>query len=254
MDRINRGKVALVTGGGRRVGRAIALRLADSGFDVAITYRRSADAAQDVVRQIRKKRRAAMAIEADLADAEAPAQVRDAFADRFDRLDALVHNASIFAPTPLGELDAATYDRYQAINARAPLLLTQAFADWLTAHYDENDPTTAGRLVHLTDMHVLGRPRAQYSAYAASKAALSQLTETLAIELAPQVTVNAIAQGVVDWAEDYSDQQKQAYLDRVPLRKAGTPEDVAAATHFLLTEGHYMTGQTLRLDGGRWLS
>jgi len=253
MTRTNRGKVALVTGGARRVGRSVALTLAEAGFDVAITYSQSAAAAESVVRELRKKRRAGLAIETDLALPEAAGGIRQAFAERFGRLDALVHNAAIFGPTPLDRLDAATFDRYQAINARAPLLLTQAFADWLGAHYEPGDPHSAGRTVHFTDMHVQGRPRKGYAAYAASKAALQQLTETLAVELAPAVTVNAIAPGVVEWASDYDERAKAAYLERVPLGRAGTPEDAAAATHFLVNEAPYMTGQTLRLDGGRWL-
>jgi len=253
MDRTNRGKVALVTGGAKRVGRAVALTLAESGFDVAITYRQSRDEAKQVVREIRKKRRGAIAIEADLARPEAASQIRETFAAQFGRLDALIHNAAIFSATPLCEMEAATYDRYQAVNARAPLLLTQAFRDWLSARFDEGDPSTAGRVVSFTDTHVLGQPRRDYSAYAASKAALQQLTETLAVELAPAVTVNAIAPGVVAWASDYDESARQAYLRRVPLQRAGTPEDAAMAAHFLVTHAHYMTGQTLRLDGGRWL-
>jgi pteridine reductase len=253
MTQTNRGKVALVTGGAKRVGRAVALQLAEHGFDVAITYRESEAEAQQVVREIRKKRRSGLAIEADLASPEAPEQVREAFAARFGRLDALIHNAAIFGPTGLGEMDAATYDRYQAINARAPLLLTQAFADWLGAHHDPADPHSAGRIVSFTDTHLQGRPRCGYAAYAASKAALQEITETLAVELAPAVTVNAIAPGVVAWASDYDAPAKAQYLQHVPLGRAGTVEDTAAAALFLVSDAPYITGQTLRIDGGRWL-
>jgi pteridine reductase len=249
----HRGKVALVTGGARRVGRACALALAEAGFDVAITYHQSPEAARAVVAELRKKRRSALAIEADLAQADAAEQVRDALAERFGRLDVLVNNAAIFAPTPLGGLEAAAYDRYQQVNARAPLLLTQVFAAWLGDDYDAEAPATAGRVVNFVDAHVLGRPRRGYSAYSASKAALWQITESLALELAPAVTVNAVAPGVVAWAAGSSQQEKADYLERVPLGRAGTPEDAAAAVRFLATEAHYCTGELIRIDGGRLL-
>jgi pteridine reductase len=253
MERHNRGKVALITGGAKRVGRAVALDLAEHGFDVALTYRQSAEAAAEVVREVRKKRRSAVAIEADLAEPTVGEAVRSQFAQHFGRLDALVHNAAVFSQSPLGQIEADRYDRDQAINARAPLLLTQAFGDRLKAHYTADDPASAGRVVNLVDMHVLGRPRPGYASYAASKAALLQLNETLALELAPAVTVNAIAPGVVAWADDYTEQDKADYLQRVPLGRPGTVTETAAAVRFLITEAHYTTGEVVRLDGGRWL-
>jgi len=246
-------KVALVTGGARRVGAATALRLAEAGYDIAITYRASEDEAQRLVERVTALGRRACAIRVDLADDDADAQVFDAFSEHFARLDALVNNASVFAPSTFGEIDRDTYDRFQKVNARAPLMLTQRFAPWLAAHHDEHDPTTTGRIVNFVDIHVMGEPMPGYAAYNASKAALLELTRTSAVSLGPAVTVNAIAPGVVAWASDFSDDYKQRYLARTPLKRAGTPDDAADAVRWLVREAHYCTGEVIRIDGGRSL-
>ena len=246
-------KVALVTGGARRVGRAAALQLADAGYDIALTYHHSADEAQAVAQRVEQRGRSALTIRVDLAGRDADAQVEIALRQRFDRLDALINNASMFAPTRLGELDADTYDRFQAVNARAPLMLTQRFAPWLAARFDADEPRSAGRIVNFIDIHVLGEPMPHYAAYNGSKAALMELTRTAAVDLGPAITVNAIAPGVVAWAEDFSDTYKQQYLARTPLQRAGTPDDAADAVRWLVTGAHYCTGQIIRVDGGRWL-
>lgn len=247
-------KVALVTGGARRVGRAVALKLAEAGMDVAITYQRSRDEAAEVVARIEALGRRGLAIAVELAHPEADSVIAAALQARFDRLDALINNASDFEPTPWGQVSVADYDRNQAINARAPLRLIQRFAPLLAAHHDPNDPDSPGRVVNFIDIHVMGEPLKHYLAYNASKAALMEITATCAIELAPRVTVNAIAPGVVDWAESYSEAEQRAYMTRVPLGRPGTPEDAARAVLFLVRDASYCTGQILRLDGGRFLT
>jgi pteridine reductase len=132
--------------------------------------------------------------------------------------------------------------RLMAIHYETPLLLAKAFAPTLR--------TTRGRIVNMVDL-LAERPWPQYLAYCASKAALANLTLALARELAPDVTVNGIAPGVVAWPDDYPESERAKYLKRVPLARAGTPQDVAELVHFLCTGGAYMTGQILRLDGGR---
>lgn len=240
------GKVALVTGGARRVGRAVALRLADAGCHVAITYRGSSDEAANLVAAIEAMGRRAWAFPLDLADTHAIHPLRGDLLAAAGRLDVLVHNASVFEPTPLGQVTEAGWNRQMTINALAPLLLTQAFRAELAA--DEG-----GRVIHFIDIHVMGRPRRNYAAYNASKAALAELTATLAVDMAPQVTVNAVAPGVVAWAEGMSDAEKTAYLARVPLDRPGTPDDAARAVLYLARDADYVTGQTIRIDGGRWL-
>jgi pteridine reductase len=247
-------KVALVTGGARRVGRAVALKLAEAGMDVAITYYRSREEAAEVVARIEALGRRGLAIAVELAHPEADGVIAAALQARFDRLDALVNNASDFKPTPWGQVTVADYDHYQAINARAPMRLIQRFAPLLAAHYNPRDPDSPGRVVNFIDIHVMGEPLKHYLAYNASKAALMEITATCAIELAPRVTVNAIAPGVVDWAESYSEAEQRAYMTRVPLGRPGTPEDAARAVLFLVRDASYCTGQVIRLDGGRFLT
>lgn len=244
-------KVALVTGGAKRVGRAIALALADAGMDVAITYLTSGADADEVVREIESKGCRAAAIKADFSKRGAAAKVHAAFTKKFDRLDALVNNASVFSPTPIASLTAEQFDEQMNVNALAPLLMIQRFAPMLAAHYRANDPSSTGRVVNFIDIHVMGQPLRRFVAYNASKAALQEITRTMAMELAPAVTVNALAPGVVAWAESYTPAERTAYLRRVPLARAGTPDDAAAAAVFLVTAAHYCTGQTIRLDGGR---
>ena len=246
--------VALVTGAAKRVGRAVALRLADEGLDVAFTYRTSEREAGATREGIEARGRAALPIRVDLGELDAIDAVERAFRERFARLDALVNNASIFGPSAWGGISGTTFDRYMAVNARAPLFLIQRFAADLAAGADPARPETLGRVVNFIDIHVLGEPLPGYLAYNCSKAALAEITQTCARELAPHVTVNAIAPGVVAWAPDYTEQMKRDYMERVPLGRPGTPEDAAAAVRYLVREAHYCTGQTIRLDGGRFIS
>ena len=242
------GRTALVTGGAKRVGRAIALQLAEAGMDVIITYRSSGNEAQQVVQQIEHLGRRAAAIAVDLANADAADHVYDQVTREFDGLYALINNASIFAPGPIGQINAQTYDRHMAVNARAPLMLIQKFAPLLGGH------ESPGRVVNFIDIHVMGQPLAGYAAYNASKASLQEITMTCAMELAPKVTVNAVAPGVVAWADSYTEQMRKQYMTRVPLARPGTPQDAAQAVLFLVRDADYCTGQIIKLDGGRLLT
>jgi pteridine reductase len=246
------GKVALVTGGAKRVGAAVALRLAACGMDVAITYNTSKSEAMGVVDAIEKLNRRAIAIKVDFAQPERAASlVYKKITGEFDRLDALINNASMFSPTPIAKLMAKDYSLNMAVNALSPLLLIQRFAPMLAANARVDDPASLGRVVNFIDIHVMGQPLKGFVAYNASKAALQEVTRTMALELAPKITVNAIAPGVVAWAESYTPAAREAYMRRVPLARPGTPDDAADAVLFLVRHGHYCTGQTIRLDGGR---
>ncbi|MCF8814830.1 pteridine reductase, partial [Xanthomonas campestris pv. campestris] len=183
---------------------------------------------------------------ADLRTPEAPAQLVDACVAAFGRLDAVVNNASAFYPTVLGEATPAQWDELFAVNARAPFFIAQAAAAQLRAHH--------GAIVNLTDLHA-EQPMRQHPLYGASKSALEMLTRSLALELAPQVRVNAVAPGAILWPEDgKADAAKQALLARTPLARTGTPEEVAEAVRWLLDDASFITGHTLRVDGGRRLS
>lgn len=248
------GKAALVTGGAVRVGGAISLALAHAGMDVAITCRNSVREAGELVARIEQLGRRAVAIEVDLAEAAAIERVRDTVAGSFGRLDALVNNASCFAPSRIGGITREDIAANMAVNAVAPLMLIQAFAPMLAEHYDPASPATTGRIVNFIDIHVMGEPLKGYLPYNMSKAALWEITQTAALELAPKITVNAIAPGVVAWADSYTEQMKRDYMRRVPLARPGTPEDAAAAVLYLVRDAHYCTGQIIKLDGGRALT
>jgi len=241
MVQANQPRVALVTGGAIRVGKAIALRLADAGFDIALTYLKNAKPAEDLAREIEGKSRRCVAIRADLCDPAAAVKAINAeFMASFGRLDVLVNNASLYEPDAPG--DPSQTRRLWAIHVESPLLLCRQFAPMLKS--------AEGCVVNMLDL-LAERPMPGYLSYCASKAGLLNLTLGLARELAPQVRVNGIAPGVVEWPADLPPEKREQYLRRVPLGRAGTPQDVADAVHFLCTGANYITGQILRLDGGR---
>lgn len=232
-------KQALVTGGARRVGRAIVMKLARAGLDVAFTYLSSGNEAQSLLKELEEVGVNGKAIRADLTE---PQSSIDLISNQVAHLDVLVNNASLYLPAPLRETDLGLLRRLNAIHVESPLLLAQRFEPTLRQR--------RGHIVNLIDL-LAQRPWPQYLAYCASKAALANLTLSLARELAPDVTVNGIAPGVVEWPDDYPQADRESYLKRVPLGRAGTPEDVANLVHFLVTAGSYITGQIIPLDGGR---
>lgn len=236
-------KAALITGGARRVGRHVALHLAGRGWDVAITYRGSADEAATLAERIEGLGRQCVLVQADFADPQPAAErVADVVSRRLRRLDLLMHNASLWERGRLLATDVAQMRRLLAVHIEAPVLLTQRLAGLLRA--------SRGSVIAMTDEQI-DRPSPAYAAYGMSKAALRNAVKSLARELAPEVTVNAIAPGVVDWPHDMPKEKRDRYLKRVPLKRAGTPQDVAELVEFLCTRGRYITGQTIRLDGGR---
>jgi pteridine reductase len=227
-----------VTGGAKRVGRAIVERLAGEHYSVAFTYLSSEREATELAQRIN-----GLAIRADLTQPEeAAATIHRELTARFQRLNVLVNNASVYKPGRLRDTDMSLMREVAAVHVQSPLLLCQQFESMLRA--------SRGHVVNLVDL-LAERPWPEYLAYCASKAALANLTLGLARELAPEVTVNGIAPGVVEWPDDYPQAEREKYLKRVPLRRAGTPEDVAKLVHFLVTDGTYITGQIIRLDGGR---
>ena len=238
--------VALVTGAARRIGAAIARVLHADGHDLALHYRGSQADAQALAAGLEQARPGStLLLQADLAAFDRLPELVASTVGRFGRLDALVNNASAFFPTRVGETTPAQWDALFAINARAPFFLAQAAAPHLAA--------TGGAIVNLVDIHA-ERPLREHALYGASKAALLSLSQSLALELAPRVRVNAIAPGAILWPEGGKPQAAQdAILSRVPLARTGTPEEIADAVRWLLRGATYTTGQVLRLDGGRSL-
>jgi pteridine reductase len=236
-------RVALITGAAKRVGRAVALRMADAGYHIAFTYLSSEADANDLVAQVKAKSRRCVAIRADLTQPEsAAAAVQAQLYSQFQRLDLLHNNASLYEPSALAQADVQQMRRFWAIHAESPVLLCKAFEPMLAA--------AGGCVVNMVDLQV-EHPDPNFLTYCASKAALWNLTLGLARAMAPRVRVNGIAPGIVEWAKDQTEAEKQQYLKRVPLARPGTPQDVAEAVLFFCTGGSYVTGQILRLDGGR---
>lgn len=240
------GKVALITGAGRRIGAQIARALHGAGMNVALHYRRSAAPVHALCRELNTLRAdSSVAIAAELCDAAAlPALVSTA-EQRWERLDALVNNASAFYPTPIGSVTEMQWNDLIDANLKAPFFLSQLAAPALAA--------CQGCIVNITDIHG-DRPLKHYSVYSISKAGLAMTTRALARELAPEVRVNGVAPGAILWPEAETDEAARAeILARTALKRQGSPEDIARAVLFLLRDAPYVTGQIIAVDGGRSL-
>lgn len=244
---------AMVTGGARRVGLASARELARAGCDLVITYRASREEAERAASELGALGVGVRLEPLDLTRPDEAARAGDRLARELPRLDVLVHNASVYAPMALNALTPEHAIEQYAVNALSPLLLSSRLAPLLT----RSPLTGGGAIVAMADMHVLGRPRKDFAAYAMSKAALVEMVRSLARDLAPRVRVNGVAPGVVAWPERGYESDagaQEAYLRRVPLARAGTPEDAAGVVRWLALDAPYVTGEIVRVDGGRWLA
>jgi NAD(P)-dependent dehydrogenase (short-subunit alcohol dehydrogenase family) len=236
-------RVALVTGGAVRVGCAISLALAEDGYHLVVHYNSSSDAADKLVDEIRASGGEAVAIGADLADAEAVRRLASEAEAAFGGIDVLVNNASIFPAEALEETDEALFDHTIAVNLRAPFFLIRHLASTLRAR--------RGCVVNMADLAGM-QPWLGYAAHGISKAGIIHLTQVAARALAPEVRVNGIAPGTVLPPESMSDHEIRLLAERAPLKRNGSPEDVVRALRYLLT-AEFVTGETLVVDGGRLL-
>jgi pteridine reductase len=239
------GKVVLVTGGAKRVGAAIARRLHREGANLMLHYRGSEREAKALRAELNAVRADSVAlVQADLMEVPGLSEVVRNTIGRFERLDALVNNASAFFPTPVGEMTLATWESLVGANLRAPLFLSQAAAPHLKK--------TGGAIVNITDIHA-ERPLKNYVIYSVAKTGLVGLTRSLARELAPEVRVNGVAPGAIVWPEDgsWDDLTRQRIVSHTLLRRTGEPDDVARAVYYLIAEAPYVTGQIIAVDGGR---
>ena len=239
---------AVVTGGAKRVGRAVVERLAHAGYKVLVTFNSGRAAADELVDELKRKKITTVnAIELNLADPDAADRLANIVRLTLGtRLDVLVNNASLYLPDD--EPDGATavlQRRLFEVNAIAPALVTAALTPALLV--------ARGCVVNFLDL-LAEKPWPKYSAYCASKAALHATTLGYARKLAPHVRVNGIAPGVVDWPVDMPESERTAYIKKVPLGRAGTPSEAADVVHWLATGAPYVTGQVIRLDGGRSLT
>lgn len=238
-------RTVLITGAAQRIGRAIALSFARRGWSVAVHYRSSDDAAENLLRELRTTGVQAAAVKADLADtAETEALIPEC-ARAVGPLTCLVNNASLFEKDDLASLDARSWQAHLDANLRAPVLLSQSFA----RHLPEGE---RGLIVNIVDQRVL-KPSPEFFSYSVSKAGLWWATQTMAQALSPRIRVNAVAPGPVlpsihQTQHDFDEEMKATLL-----RKAATPEEIAAAVLFL-TQAPSVTGQMICVDGGQHLS
>ena len=235
------GKAALVTGGARRIGRAIALELAAAGADITITYRNSKAEAEETLQLINQVGRQAIALECDV---RSEPSVRTAVANSINfhsRLDVLVNNAAIYESAPL---DAISLDQWDAVfetNARGPFLAAREALPHLRASH--------GRIINIGSLGGL-RAWPGHAHYCASKAALHMLTEAMAKSFAPEVAVNCVAPGWIEFDDDKGQPVTERFAAKTPMQRNGAAKDVAEAVVFFASTSNFITGQVLTVDGG----
>lgn len=239
------GKAILVTGGAKRIGAAIVKALHDAGASIILHYRDSAQEAMDLAQKLSWERPGSIKLlRADLLDSRALMKLVESAAEAFGRLDGLVNNASSFYPTPLGQIDENAWADLVGSNLKAPLFLSQAAWPYLRE--------SGGAIVNIIDINA-ERPLAGFSTYCSAKAGLLCLTRALAVEMGPQVRVNGVSPGAIEWPADnlFDAQVRERMIEATPLKHIGDPTDIARTVLFLLADAPYISGQILAVDGGR---
>jgi 3-oxoacyl-[acyl-carrier protein] reductase/pteridine reductase len=239
MDKLLKGKTVLVTGAAKRIGRAIALALAERGANTAITYLGSQPEAEETVRALGAHDVDASAIRCDLRDPESIRQTMASVIEEFGQLDLLVNNAGIFESEVLENISVEQWDAMFTTNTRAPFLMAKAAYPHLRA--------ARGRILNIGSLGGL-HPWATHAHYCTSKAALHMLSQTMAKAWAPEISVNCIAPGMIVQGE--VDEAYEHFARKTPMQRNGTAHDVAAAAIFFATAPHFITGQLLAVDGG----
>ena len=232
-------KRALVTGGAKRIGRTIALELAEAGADVAITYRESDAEALATVAELEAFGGKALAVRCDLRDEESVVSAVAEAAGGLGGLDILVNNAGAFETVPLEKISVAEWDAMYAVNTRGPFLVAKAAHAHLKA--------ARGRIVNIGSLGGI-HPWATHAHYCTSKAALHMLSHTMAKAWAPEISVNCVAPGMIVMGE--LNPAYEQFALKTPMQRKGRAEDVAAAVLFFATGPHFITGQLLAVDGG----
>lgn len=238
------GKVALVTGAARRVGRTVALALAERGAELVVHYNTSERDAQEVLALVGKLGGKPAAVRGDLSVPADITTIIDGAMRAFGRIDILVNSAAIFYRTPFPTLTEADWDRFLAVNLKAPFLLCRHIGETM---YRQG----RGKIVNLADIAGI-RAWGDYIPYSVSKAGLLSLTTALAKALAPAVQVNAVAPGTILLPEGSSADEAERAVQRVPLGRLGAPSDIARAVVYLI-ESDFVTGEVLSVDGGQRL-
>ncbi len=233
------GKVVLVTGAARRIGRTLAQTMADAGADVAITYRNSDAAAQATLRELTASGQRSLALRCDVRDPESVRTSVAAVLEEFGRLDVLINNAGIFATAPLESITVEDWDAMYETNTRGAFLMAKAAFPHLKASH--------GRIINIGSLGG-SHPWATHAHYCTSKAALHMLTQTMSKAFAPEISVNCVAPGMIVNGEGHPDYAH--FAAKTPMLRNGKPEEVAAAALFFATGPHFITGQILGVDGG----
>ncbi|PIQ85031.1 MAG: short-chain dehydrogenase [Candidatus Omnitrophica bacterium CG11_big_fil_rev_8_21_14_0_20_45_26] len=238
-----KGKIALVTGGAKRIGNEIALGLASKGAHVVITYLHSKKEAQVTVKKLKRYGVKAHAIQADQSRAHDVNRVFREVMARFKRLDILVNSAANYLKTPFTELTENDFNRSVDTNLKGPYLYAITFGKEMLKR-------RSGKIIHIGDWGIF-RPYNDYLPYFVSKGGVATLTKALAKALAPFVQVNAILPGPMMLPEGTSARERQAIIRETPLKRIGSPRDIAAAVEFLIEGSDFITGALLPVDGGR---
>jgi pteridine reductase len=241
------GKVVLITGAARRVGRAIATTLAQRGARLAIHYNSSRTEAQRLADELHEDYgREPLLLRADLSDARAAAKLADAAAKHFGAIHVLINNASLYEKSNFGSTSIKEWDDHLDVNLRAPFFLSQAVAP----HMQKGGE---GKIINIADWAAL-RPYADYIPYCVSKAGLLCLNTVLAKKLAPEIQVNAVMPGPVLLPEAYGPKQRKAVQQATLLKRLGSPDDVAKAVLYLIESADFVTGAAIPVDGGRLIA
>ena len=242
-----KGKTALITGASGRLGSVIALSLAAAGCRCVCHHYSEQKKAEELVEQIENSGSKAIAVGADLTD---PNQIEHLFeqAGRFADLQILINCAAVFSRQELDEVRFEDAQKIIALNLTASILTSRLFAGRLKKKYGQSD-SVLGKIINISDVGGI-RPWAGYVVYCSSKAGLIGATKALAKELAPTICVNSIAPGIVSLPDDFNEEAENRQLSLIPMRRIGTPQEIAAAVKFLL-ESDYISGQVLCIDGGR---
>lgn len=240
------GKVALITGSGVRLGRAMALALAQRGARIVVHYRTSREDALLVVEGVKALGSDAIAIQADLRDVATPQRLVRTGVDAFGGVDILINSAAIFRRGTLDETSEVEWDAHFDINLKAPFFLCQAYAQHLV-------PRQRGHIINMADWRAL-RPGKSYMAYILTKGALVTMTQSLALALGPNVQVNAIAPGAIlpPPGDEDGDAYFRSVASRIPAKRTGSPREIVKAMLYLL-ESDFVTGEVLRVTGGEHL-
>lgn len=241
-------KVALITGGVKRIGAAIARQLHTMGVNLALHYHHSEADAQALQTELHAQRPdSVVLLQADLLRIAKLPRLVEKTLEHFGRLDILINNASSFYPTPVQQVDEKLWDDLLGTNLKAPFFLAQAAAPHLQ--------TTQGCIINLVDIYG-ERPLRAFPIYSIAKAGLIMLTKTLARELGPGIRVNAIAPGTILWPEKIESDEitKKRAISKIALKRVGQPDDIAQAVIFLVYHANYITGQVITVDGGRSLN